>query len=120
MAGVQPTAPPRTGAPSKVRVRQRKGGRRRGPGSGWLVVMGLAMLAVLAGAIYALSAGRGVGASTTPAKVEGSLKIDPGQIDAGDQRLGGRPVDASFTLTNVGDKTLTITEAPFIEVVKGC
>ncbi len=111
MAAGQQTAPPRS---------RRKGGRRRQPVSGWMVVMVVAIAALFVGAVYVLSGGGGAPATSTPAKVQGSLKIDPGEINAGDQRLGGQPVNASFTLTNVGDKTLTITEKPYVENVKGC
>ena len=48
-----------------------------------------------------------------------SLKVDQEKIEMGDIKLG-RTVSASFTLTNVGDQPLRITENPYIEVIEGC
>ncbi|MEW5985528.1 MAG: hypothetical protein AB1791_02740 [Chloroflexota bacterium] len=48
-----------------------------------------------------------------------SLKVDKEVIDLGDVRLG-QTVEASFEITNVGDETLRLTEAPYVEVVEGC
>jgi hypothetical protein len=48
-----------------------------------------------------------------------SLKIDKEFVDFGDVRYE-RPVGASFQLTNVGDRPLKFSRAPYIEVVEGC
>ena len=48
-----------------------------------------------------------------------SLKVDKDKIDLGNVKLG-KYVEASFKLSNVGDKTLRFTEAPYIEVKEGC
>lgn len=47
------------------------------------------------------------------------LKVDREAIDFGDVRLG-QTVEAAFLLTNVGDQTLQLTLAPYVEVVEGC
>ncbi len=48
-----------------------------------------------------------------------SLKVDKENVDLGKVRLGNT-VDVAFTLTNVGDQPLKLTELPYIEVVEGC
>ncbi len=48
-----------------------------------------------------------------------ALKPDKEKIDLGDIRLGNT-VSASFQLTNVGDKPLSFTKKPYIQVVEGC
>lgn len=48
-----------------------------------------------------------------------SLRVDRKQVDLGDIRLG-TPVEASFTVTNVGDEPLRFAEQPWIEVKEGC
>jgi hypothetical protein len=48
-----------------------------------------------------------------------SLKADQEKVDLGDVPLG-KTVQASFVLTNVGDKPLSFTEEPYIEVLEGC
>lgn len=48
-----------------------------------------------------------------------SLKVDKAMIDFGDVQLN-QMVQASFTLTNVGDRTLKFAKNPFIEVKAGC
>ena len=101
--------------------RRRKKARRRQQGLGWFVAAVIAALVLLVGGLYAASQGGGGSAAAVnaPAVVKGSLKVDPGQIQMGNIKLG-RTVDASFKIQNVGDKPLTITEAPYIEVVTGC
>ncbi len=48
-----------------------------------------------------------------------SLKVDKENVDLGKVKLGNT-VDVAFTLTNVGDQPLKLSEAPYIEVVLGC
>ena len=48
-----------------------------------------------------------------------SLKVDQEKVDLGDVRLG-KTVEVTFQLTNVGDKTLKFSKAPYIEVLEGC
>lgn len=48
-----------------------------------------------------------------------SLQVDQQEINLGDVKVD-QVVQASFTLTNVGDAPLRFTKAPYIEVVEGC
>ena len=48
-----------------------------------------------------------------------SLKVDQDTVSLGDINLG-RTVNVSFLLTNVGDKPLKFSKAPYIEVKDGC
>lgn len=48
-----------------------------------------------------------------------SLKVNTESLDLGKQK-NLVPVLVSFEISNVGDKPLIFTEAPYIEVVKGC
>jgi hypothetical protein len=48
-----------------------------------------------------------------------SLKVDRQKVDLGQVKLG-KPVEVKFELANVGDQTLWLTEAPFVQVVEGC
>ena len=48
-----------------------------------------------------------------------SLKVNQEKVDLGDVKLD-QTVQVSFQLTNVGDKTLKFTKAPYIEVLEGC
>lgn len=48
-----------------------------------------------------------------------SLKVDKESIDFGDVKIN-KTVEATFTLTNVGDRTLEFSKDPFIEVKEGC
>ncbi len=48
-----------------------------------------------------------------------SIKVDKEKVDLGDMKLGSN-ANVSFEITNVGDSTLRITEAPYIEVKEGC
>lgn len=56
-----------------------------------------------------------------PIEVSGapSLKVDRETVNLGDIKLG-RTIDVSFQLTNVGDKPLRFSKAPYIEVKEGC
>lgn len=47
------------------------------------------------------------------------LKVNKESLDLGNQK-NLVPVLVSFELSNVGDQPLVFTEAPYIEVVKGC
>jgi hypothetical protein len=78
------------------------------------------------GVVMFIAAIAGITVLTRPApmatlEVSGaaSLKADQEKIEMGDIRLG-KTVSASFLLTNVGDETLRITKAPYVEVKEGC
>jgi hypothetical protein len=45
--------------------------------------------------------------------------VDKEQVDLGDVKLN-QPVEVTFQITNVGDKTLRFEEQPYIDVVEGC
>ena len=47
------------------------------------------------------------------------LQVDQNVVDLGDVPLG-RWAFASFLLTNVGDGTLRLANAPYVEAVAGC
>jgi len=47
------------------------------------------------------------------------LTVDKEKVDLGDVQLG-QTVQVSFQLTNIGDKTLKLTKAPYVEVLEGC
>ncbi len=101
--------------------RKRRNGRHKQQGSGWIIVAALASLVLLIGAVIAAAQGGTANgpAVNAPAVVKGGLKIDPGEINMGDVKLG-RTVDASFKIENVGNQTITIKEQPYVELVKGC
>ncbi len=48
-----------------------------------------------------------------------SLKADKEKVDLGDVKLG-QTVQVSFEISNVGDKPLRFSKAPYIEVKEGC
>jgi HYDIN/CFA65/VesB-like, Ig-like domain len=48
-----------------------------------------------------------------------AISVEPQQIDLGEVKLG-TPVQASFIVTNIGDKALKFIEAPYIELIEGC
>ena len=48
-----------------------------------------------------------------------SLAVDQKEVDLGTIKLG-ETVSYKFTLTNVGDQPLKITEAPYTELIEGC
>lgn len=86
----------------------------------WLVVGGIALLAV-AGIVFLLNRPASGQQTTAPATVTGgpALEVDRDQIDFGDVPLG-KTVRASFKLSNVGDKPLTLSYPPVAQVVEGC
>lgn len=85
----------------------------------WLpltIVVGVALVAVVL-----ISASRNaVPAKAVPA-VSGApaLQVDKEKVDLGTVALG-QTVNVKFEVTNIGDQPLTFSEAPYIEVIKGC
>ncbi len=81
----------------------------------------LAGFVLVAGALFALWKSGQPATPKVPIEVNGSpsLKVDRELVDLGDVPLN-KTVSVSFQLANVGDKTLRITNKPFIEVVEGC
>lgn len=82
----------------------------------WLLLGGGLLLII--GAVFVFSRPSG---PQTEIEVTGAsrLKVDKEEVNLGDVKLG-QTVEASFQLTNVGDKTLQFTKAPYIEVKEGC
>jgi len=60
-------------------------------------------------------------APVVPVEVQGvpKLKVEQAKIDLGNVKLG-QTVSASFKVSNVGDRPLQFSEAPYIEVIEGC
>jgi hypothetical protein len=80
----------------------------------------------LGGALVLVIAALGLWASRKPPTVSGldqtgapQLQVDQDKIDLGDVKLG-QTVKVSFKLNNAGDQPLRFSEAPYIEVLKGC
>ena len=84
----------------------------------YIVLGGIVLLAV---GLFALWKAGQLTLASVPIEVKGEprLKVDQDELDFGDVKLG-RTVTASFTLSNVGDKTLEITDKPYIQVLEGC
>ncbi|HJW91824.1 MAG TPA: hypothetical protein VJ436_14400 [Anaerolineales bacterium] len=83
------------------------------------ILLGLGGVLLIAAAF--LVTRRGEPKEKAPIEVSGnpSLKVDRDKVDFGDVKLGV-PINVSFELTNVGDKTLRLSEKPYIEVLEGC
>ena len=100
----------------KSKRSQRKKNRAR---KIWPFLIALGGIALIGLALW--STRRGDATPVAAIEVQGapSLKVDQEKVDLGDIRLG-ETVSASFTLTNVGDKPLRLTDQPYIEVAAGC
>ena len=48
-----------------------------------------------------------------------SLKVDKQKVDLGNVKLG-QTVEVKFQIMNVGDQTLRLSKAPYVEVLEGC
>jgi hypothetical protein len=84
------------------------------------VLLAVGGVLLIAAAALGLSRGSGRPANFTP-EVTGapSLKTDQETVDLGDVKLG-QMVQVEYQLTNVGDKSLSFTQDPYIAVVEGC
>ena len=94
--------------------------RRKEQNRNWLpvwMILGGALLLILAFFTFR----RNPPAPKAAIEVSGSpsLKVDREEVNLGDIKLG-RTVSVSFQLTNVGDKPLRFSKAPYIEVLEGC
>lgn len=96
-------------------------GKRSGlPTVAWLALGGVAL--VLVGLLLTRQALSSSGAAAPAAvRVTGKAKlaVDRDSIDFGRLPLD-KPVEATFKLTNDGDKPLTVAGTPQVEAVKGC
>ena len=92
--------------------------RSRSSSALYIVLGGIILVAA---ALFAVWKSGQQSTATIPVEVKGqpSLKVDKDKLDFGDVKLG-KVITASFTLSNVGDKPLRITDKPYIEVVEGC
>ena len=97
--------------------RPNKRRRSRSSATAIIALAGGILLVIFAGVSFL---GRS-NSSRAPIEVAGQprLKVDRSSIDLGDVSLG-TTVEASFVLTNVGDQPLSLTQAPYIEVIEGC
>lgn len=48
------------------------------------------------------------------------IMVDRDYFDYGNVKNGGTPIHTKIRVTNVGDKTLTFTEMPYLELIEGC
>ena len=118
--GFIPTIRPGGRPVRKSKSRKPKRSKRRG-GSNLPLFLALAGFALVAAALFSLWKSGQPSMATVPVEVQGqpSLKVDNDQLDFGDVKLG-QTVTAAFTLSNVGDQTLRITQEPYIQVLEGC
>lgn len=90
--------------------------RTRRPLALWLASIGILI-------IVAIVVVQGISNSAnapTPAVVGAPrVSVEQDTFDYGDVKYGV-PVTATFRITNVGDHTLNILEAPVVQVVEGC
>jgi hypothetical protein len=104
---------------------------RFAPASGWRRHRGPYRPSVLLISVAIISSGAGqppVAHAQTP-KSQGEsarrpsdgprIKVAPEEINLGKVQVG-KPVRASFTITNAGNRPLKFTESPYIEVKAGC
>lgn len=98
-----------------------KAKRNRRSGTNLPLYVALSGIALVAAALFTLWKSSQKNLATIPVEVQGqpSLKVDHEQLDFGDVKLG-QTVTAAFTLSNVGDQTLRITQDPYIQVLEGC
>jgi hypothetical protein len=99
--------------------KRQKGDPNRGPiaviailAAGFLLILG-------SGWIFASSRDRPPSGYIPDVAGKPSLKVDKERIDFGDVKFN-TVVTATFQLANVGDETLQLVEAPYIEVIEGC
>jgi hypothetical protein len=85
------------------------------------IVAGVAVFAIIAGALLLADLGRGSSGTGSQAQVIGQprLALDRDQINFGKVPLD-KPVKATFKLTNAGDQPLQILSQPVVEVKQGC
>lgn len=84
-----------------------------------MTVMGVGGLLLILVAVWLVKTTQPTAKAAVDVKGAPSLKVDKDNVDLGKVQLGNT-VDVAFTLTNVGDQPLKLSEAPYIEVVEGC
>ena len=101
---------------SSTQNSKRKHNQQRAVWPIWLILGGLV---VVVPAVFAFRGKDSNPKANIEVRGSSSLQADTEKIDLGDVKLG-KTVEVSFQLSNVGDKTLEFTKAPYIEVVEGC
>lgn len=48
------------------------------------------------------------------------IMVDRNYFDYGNVKNGGVPINTSIRITNIGDKPLSFTEMPYLELIEGC
>lgn len=84
----------------------------------WMLLITIVGVALI---VVALTSGSSNAAANFKPEVNGAPKLtaDKEQVDLGTLPLG-QTVDVKFEVTNTGDKPLTFTDVPYVQVVKGC
>ncbi len=98
-------------------ARRGKQPTRRLPWPVWIGIGGL--LLVLAGIAFLARPGTQAAAVAPQVTGQARLAVDQDKIDFGTVPLN-KTVQATFKLTNVGDKPLKILGNPTVQVLKGC
>lgn len=82
----------------------------------WLALAGLGLVLFAGWAVWSSNA-----QTKANIEVQGAprLKVEPGSIDHGAVKLG-TPIRDDVRVTNIGDRPLRFTEAPYIVVKEGC
>jgi hypothetical protein len=91
--------------------------RRSLPWPVWAALGGLVLLA--AGLVFLSRPGTQAASEKPLVTRQPKLVVNQDKIDFGTVPLG-KPVEATFKLTNVGDQPLEIEGQPTIQVLKGC
>ncbi len=84
----------------------------------WLIF--LIGAGVLLGAVVVIVSARATTPTVAPQVTGGpALQVDKEKVDLGTIALGNT-IEVKFDVANVGDQPLIFTQAPYLEVVKGC
>jgi hypothetical protein len=84
-----------------------------------LSVIGIGGILLILAAVFLIKAAQPGPKAALEVAGSPALKVDKENVDLGYVKLG-KTVDVNFTLTNVGDQPLKLSEAPYIEVIEGC
>ncbi len=101
--------------PKAIRAAQRKRQKRLKS----LSIIGVGALLLLLVGVWIYKAVQPTPKAAVEVAGSPSLKVDKENVDLGYIKLG-KTVYVDFTLTNIGDQPLKLSEAPYVEVVQGC